>query len=229
MAKGGSNINKRFGGRWIKDGEQYKERNKTIKAVLNRFVYLLFPFLGIMCAHDTYVRPDVEDNKSITNHERKIMLDRKDDLRGRISAIETQILSVETTIDTLHQPYVTYYEGVIDSLVTIRSGYDQSLPLTKAKIDSLTEVRDEILADNDRLSQVFREKSAHFTGLEEWNVALIDSVAHLDNRIALLTDDYFRASRPREYKRREALFTGPGDYPNRDEIPVRETDSSGGK
>ncbi len=229
MANDGSKIRKRFGGRWIKDGEQYSERHKGLKTVLNRFVYLLFPFLGIMCAHDSYVRPDVEDNKSITNQERKIMLDRKDDLRGQYDVLLNQIQTVETTIDTISTKYISHYEVIVDSLVAIRSSYDESLPKTKAKIDSLSNVRDEILDENDFLSRTYQERSKFYTGLEIWNVALIDSVDYLDEQIALLTDDLFRARQPREYKRKVALFTGQGEYPSRDEIPVRETDDSGGK
>jgi hypothetical protein len=220
MAKPNGKNMKRFGGRWIPQGEQFKERNRAIKAVIGRFWYLIVPFLGIMCAHDSYVRPYVEDNKSIRNQERKIMLDRVDDLKGQIAALESQELSVQETIDTLHVPYINFYSAIVDSLVEIRTGYDQVLPVTKAKIDSLTLVRDDIIAENENLSRVFQDRSAQYAGLETWNQTLADSVVILDQQIAVLTDELFRVREPLEYKRKEALIVGKGKYPSRDDLPT---------
>lgn len=220
MTKPNGKNMKRFGGRWIPQGQQFKERNRALKAVFGRFWYLLVPFLGIMCAHDSYVRPYVEDNKSIKNQERKIMLDRVDDLKGQISALQSQEISVQDYTDTLHVPYIDFYTAIVDSLVLIRTSYDELLPLAKAKIDSLTLVRDEIISENENLSRIFQEKSTRYAGLADWNHTLKDSVVVLDQQIALLTDELFRVREPLEYKRKEALFIGQGKYPNRNELPT---------
>lgn len=221
MTKDGGSV-KRFGGRWIREGDQYKERFRRLRPVMSRFWYLLIPIGGIMWAQASYVRPDLEDIKSIKNRERAELLDQKDGLRSDISVIQTQIQEVSAEIDTLHLPESKYYQSVYDSLLQIRSVYDETLPPTKARIDSLRAAADEIAAELAGLSETFRDRSSMLDDLRAWHATLIDSIEVLDQRITLKTDDLCRLQYPLEYRRKDALFTGEGEYPQRDENPPRE-------
>jgi hypothetical protein len=217
---------KRFGGHWVRQGEQFKDRNRVPRLILSRFWYLLVPFIGIMCAHQAYVRPDLEDIKNTTNLERKELLDEQDNLKAQITALQSQEQEVSAEIDTLYTPQINYYQAIYDSLLTLRRVYDETLPRTKRQIDSLRTIADGIEDDLDRLSEVYRRRSATLDSLAAWQATLEDSTVLLDERIALKTDRLFRTRYPEEHRRKEAVFTGEGVYPRRDENPVRQT---GGK
>lgn len=225
MAAGGG-IKKRFGGRWVREGEQYEDKNRIARLIFSRFWYLLVPFIGIMYAHAAYVRPDLEDIKNTKNLERKALLDEKDDIRASVSAIQSQTQEVSAEVDTLYMPQVKYFQAVHDSLIATRQVYDETLPRTKAQIDSLQAVSDGIEGDLNRLSQIFKERTTTLDSLAAWRVALRDSIESLDDRVALRTDELYRTRNPEEYRRKEALFTGEGAYPRRDENPKRQ---AGGK
>lgn len=213
---------RRFAGRWIREGEQYRERRRLLKAILGRFWYLLVPFIGIMCANDTYVRPDLEDIKNAQNLERKDVLDRKDELRAQIAAVEGEIVTVQDMIDTLYAPRIEIFTAIRDSLLDVRAIYDATLPVTRARIDSLQAVYDEISGEVDRLSATYGMRSTTLDSLSRWRATLSDSIIGLDETIALRTDHLYRLRHPKEYQRRDALFIGEGEYPQRDENPSRE-------
>ncbi|MCK4306109.1 MAG: hypothetical protein KAY24_17850 [Candidatus Eisenbacteria sp.] len=221
MTTGGGKA-RRFGGRWIREGEQYEDRHRALRAVLRRFWYLLVPFLGIMWAHDTYVRPYVEDIKSLTNRERKTLLDNQADIRAEVSGIQSEIQTVSSEIDTLYLPQVKLYRAINDSLIKVRTVYDQTLPETKARIDSLHVEHDAVVAEIDQLQATLEQRLGTLNGLKTWHATLQDSIEALDELTSLMTDELYRLVNPEEYRRREAMFTGQGEYPRRDENPRRE-------
>lgn len=213
---------KRFGGRWVREGEQFKDRNRTVRLIFSRFWYLLVPFIGIMCAHQAYVRPDLEDIKNTQSLERKALLDEQDAIRAEISAIQSREQEASAEIDTLHTPQINYYQAIYDSLLTLRGVYDETLPRTERQVDSLRAIAAEIESDLDRLSATYQRRSETLDSLSAWQSTLADSTVLLDERIALKTDRLYRTRYPEEYRRKEAIFTGEGAYPRRDENPERE-------
>ncbi|MBM3316629.1 MAG: hypothetical protein FJY75_02140 [Candidatus Eisenbacteria bacterium] len=213
---------KRFAGRWVREGEQHRDRRRLLRAVLGRFWYLLVPFLGIMCANDTHVRPDLEDMKNARNLELKDVLDRKDDLRAQTAAVYGEVVGVQDMVDTLYAPRIEMFAAIRDSLGETRAVYDETLPETRARIDSLEAVSGELLAEVDHASSTYRRRSATLDSLVAWQAALDDSIVALDEQIAMRTDHLYRLRHPREYQRKDALFIGTGEYPRRDENPSRE-------
>jgi hypothetical protein len=213
---------RRFGGRWVREGQQFVERGRGLRQVLGRFWYLLVPFIGIMCANDTYVRPELEDIKNITNLERKDVLDVQDDLRAQASAVQTEVVTVEAEIDTLYDPRIAGYTAVFDSLKSIRLIYDSTIPATQQRIDSLQTVHDEIADENERLAEVFRRRSTTLDSLHAWQAELQDSIVALDGLITMQTDYLYRVRHPKDFRRKDALLTGEGEYPRRDENPPRQ-------
>jgi len=213
---------RRFGGRWVREGQQYQERFKGVRMIFGRFWYLLVPFLGIMCANDSYVRPVTEDVKSVKNKERAVLLDQKDDIRAQVSTIQTETQTVSDEIDTLYAPQIEFYEVILDSLIQRRSIYDRELPLTRAKVESLRTVRDGIAAELAQLASQFQDRKETLANLEVWHATMVDSIAALDLVIAERSDELQRTRSPLEFRRREALITGEGEYPRRDENPPRD-------
>jgi len=213
---------KRFGGRWIRAGEQYRERHKTLKRVLSRAWYLVLPLVGYIWANDSYVRPVTEDVKSLMNKEKAKVLDQQDEIRAQVSNVQSQTHDVESHLDTLFLPQIDLYSATHDSLKQLRMVYDANLPRTRARLDSLTYLRDQLTGELDQLSGNFRERSNLLRDLKAWRATMEDSIRGLDSLIALRTDDLYRKRHPLEYRRREALFTGQGEYPRRDENPPRQ-------
>ncbi len=213
---------KRFGGRWIRAGEQYRERHKLVRAVFSRVWYLLVPVVGIIWANDSYVRPVQEDVKSVINKDKARVLDQQDEIRARVSAVQSETHEVESHFDTLLVPQIDFYSATHDSLKQLRMVYDTNLPRSRTRLDSLTNLRDQLTVELDQLSGSFRDRSTLLRDLRTWRATMEDSIRGLDSLIALRTDDLYRKRNPLEYRRKEALFTGPGEYPRRDENPPRQ-------
>ncbi|MFH1143261.1 MAG: hypothetical protein V1774_01805 [Candidatus Eisenbacteria bacterium] len=220
--KQSANKIRRFGGRWVREGQQFEEHGRVLRLILGRFWYLLVPFIGIMCANDSYVRPDIEDIKNINNLERKDALDEIDDMKAKASGVQTEYVTVEAEIDTLYSPRILGFTAVVDSLKSIRILYDGTVPATRTRIDSLKTIFDQVVAENEQLARVFRSRSTTLDSLSSWSAQLGDSILVLDDRVAKRTDHLYRVRNPKDYKRKEALFTGEGEYPRRDENPPRE-------
>lgn len=209
-------------GRWIRSGEQFRERGRLLRQIGSRFWYLLVPFVGIMCANDAYVRPDTEEIKSQKALDRKATLDLVDDTRAEISRLQSEVVVISAELDTVHLPKVKLYGALLDSLLSIRRIYDEELPRTKARIDSLLEEQDLIVNEIELFSADFQRKSSILDSLGQWQTTLQDSIERLDDLIVLETDHLYRLRHPKEFRGKEALFTGEGEYPRRDETPQRE-------
>lgn len=213
----------RRGGQWIHPQEQYKDRHRFLRKIAGRVWYLLVPFVGIMCANDTYVRPDLEMIKSQKNLDRKGLLEQTDDLRADITGLHSEIVIISAELDTVHLPKIKLHGAILDSLLATRRVYDEQLPITAAEIDSLRLLFESIQTEIGDLSTTFLLRAATLDSLGDTQAALKDSIIVLDDLIVLETDYLYRVRHPKEFRKKEALFTGEGEYPRRDENPIRET------
>jgi septal ring factor EnvC (AmiA/AmiB activator) len=212
---------RRWNGQWIWPGKKL-ERAPVLKAILKRSWYLLMPLLGIMCSQDSYVRPHLVGFEDTTNREKKIFLDKRDNLRMRLSSLEADIYNVETEMDTTVRPQIEVYESFLDSLVTIRQEYDRTLPEAEAMIDSLKQELADLKGMSRRASRLLASKIALRDSLGTAIDSMYAMVEVLDDTIQAREELVYRILHPGEFRKKTAIFPGKGEYPNRDRLPRRK-------
>ena len=212
---------KRSGGRWVRAGEPYRDRHRVLRAILHRVWYLLLPVLVILWTNSRYVRPVTEDATSVMNRERGAALDRQDSIRVQVDQIQSLRRAVETELDTLLLPQIELQGALHDSLCQVRLAFGTSLPRMQSRLDSLSAAREQLEAELVQLADTQRARSAMLRELQVWRATLEDSLSGRDSLIALRSDELYRKQHPLEFRRKEALFTGKGSYPLRQEVSPR--------
>ena len=207
--------------RWLRDGEPSEGRNRIVRAILSRFWYVLLPFLGILAADGAYVRPRLKETQSLIRLEQKQGLRQVGDVRLQAGVVRAEYVAVRVAIDTLLTPRVAAFHAVIDSLEDVRLTYEANRLGTEQRDDSLRLVRDEILAENERLARAFARRSAALDSVNAWSVHLQDSLLTLDDRVARRTDELYRLRNPKE-ARRAAASAGAGRTSGRAGEPAGE-------
>lgn len=187
----------RTGGRWVSREERFNERGAIWRQVAARAWYLLIPFVGIGWAHDAYVRPEVEDYKSLRNQQRQETLDRIDDLRAEITQVQTKVVEVQAEIDTLFLPQIIVQQAQLDETIRLRMAHDRNPENLQAEIDSLKTMRDYLAADVGRVKSQLDGRQAILANLAVWNGDLQDSVSNLEHYLAVQTEELDRRERRR--------------------------------
>lgn len=207
-------------GRWVWPGKDL-ERGKTTKGLALRLLYLLMPVIGIMCSQEAYVRPHLMAFEDGGNREKKVFIDKRDNLQLRLSDLGNDTLNTIFEMDTTVVPQIAFYEEILDSLLAIRQTYDRTLPVTEAIIDSLGKVREELDEKNLLTRALYERHVAARDSLrgevlkaEELLTALADTIRAKDARV-------YRILHPEDFRKGTAIFPGPGDYPDRDSLPRR--------
>ncbi len=184
---------RRAGGKWVPDGEQHRERRRVLRAVGTRLWLLFIPFIGILWANSYYVRPEVEDLRSVSNRSRGATLDQQDGIRAMITDLQSEIHTISTELDTLYYPEINFHESLLSNVRQMRTEHAR-VHVTVAEIDSLRRAHDELTLVVDEFAVGQAGQDAILSNLDAWQAALQDSVAGLDRQMALA------AAQPREKK-----------------------------
>ncbi|MBU1700309.1 MAG: hypothetical protein KJ970_19040 [Candidatus Eisenbacteria bacterium] len=211
---------RRWDGKWVWPGKKIN-RGETPKKILSRFWYLLIPFIGLMCSQESYVRPHLVHFEDVTNRERKLFLDNRDALKLNQGNLETEITNVQFEMDTTVIPQAAFYEMILDSLVTIRRTFDESLPVTEALIDSLRGVNQNLVAESQYNAGVWARRKVTRDSLRQQVLIFADSLVALADTIDAKEHLVYRVLHPGEFRKETSLFPGEADYPDRDKLPKR--------
>jgi hypothetical protein len=199
---------RRFDGSRIREGEQFEERHRALRAVLGRLWFLLIPLVGIVYANAAHVRPALKEMRSTQNLEQRDALRRRDEVRARVNAVKFERATVAAAVDTLYDPRIARYSVMRDSLSSVRAASEAVIPATRARIDSLRVILDQTSAEVAHESAILRGRAAALDSLEAYRASLRDSIAMLDERVARLTDHLYRLQHPKEFRGQVALVTG---------------------
>lgn len=196
-------------------------RTSVIKQILTRFWYLVIPGLGVVCAQDAYVRPHLVADENTINLGRVATDQVRDSLLAHLRIIDGETGAVRAEIDSTWNRQVNLYHSVLDSLLTIRREYDQAIPVAEAKVESLTAALAEIQTALQTASAELQNYQLNIDDMKVRRRSLRDSIDAVALEIEELADVYDRLANPDKYRKNTALIPGPGNYPDRDNLPPR--------
>jgi uncharacterized coiled-coil protein SlyX len=198
-----------------------KVRTSTFRQVITRFWYLAVPLFGVVCSQDAYVRPHLLDAENTINLARVRTDQVIDSLVAEQRVIDGEAAAVHAEIDSTWQPQVELYSSVLDSLVQIRREYDTAIPGDEARLDSLRAVLAELQGTLQQASAELQRHQQTIDKLKDRRRGLTDSLRSVHEEVRDLADVYDRLANPDKYRKNTALVPGPGNWPNRDELPKR--------
>lgn len=210
---------KRRDGKWIVGDEP--ERFRALKLVVMRVWYLFVPALGVVCAHDGYVRPELMAAKNTINREKVVLQKMEDSLQAERRKIESEGLAIESDIDSTYMPQIALYAQIVDSLRSERLLFDRSLPGLRRQADSLRTVLAELQGNLVVSSTRMQERQTTVDSLKARRVVVLDSIQAVNEQLVSLSDRWDRLANPDKYRKNTALVPGPGNFPNRDQLPRR--------
>ncbi len=196
-------------------------RSNWFKSIFGRLWYIAIPGIGIICAQDAYVRPHLVDDENTINLGRVATDLVTDSLLADLRVIDGETATLQAEIDSTWAPQVMLYRSVLDSLIAVRREYDGALPAAEAKVDSLELVLAELQESLQKASADVQERQLAIDGMKIERRALRDSIQALTGEIEELADVYDRLANPDDYRKNTALIPGPGNYPDRDNLPPR--------
>ena len=209
--------------RWGRPLRTAKSRVRTsvFKQIFGRFWYFIIPGLGIVCAQDAYVRPHLVEDENTINLGRVATDQVRDSLLADLRIIDNETSAVEAEIDSTWTPQVALYRSVLDSLLAVRREYDAAIPTAESKVDSLDEALAELVTALQTASAELQEYQLHIDEKKTRRRTLRDSISVLATEIEELADVYDRLANPDDYRKNTALIPGPGNYPDRDNLPPK--------
>ena len=209
--------------RWGRPLRTAKSRVRTsvFKQIFSRFWYFIIPGLGIVCAQDAYVRPHLMNDENTINLARVATDQVRDRLLADHRVIEGETFALQAEIDSTWTPQVGLYRSILDSLLAVRREYDAALPTAEAKVDSLDTALTELLTALQTASAELQEHQLDIDEMKVRRRTLGDSLALVAREIEELADVYDRLANPDDYRKNTALIPGPGNYPDRDNLPPR--------
>jgi hypothetical protein len=209
-----------YRGRYGSSNYDQEERGGFLKAVSARAWFLVIPLIGLVYANARQVGPELRTAKQTIAEEKKALeqtrtqkLSKATPLRAHVSALA----ALEDTFDVRFAKIDSLTEGI----TTFLDGDLQQTADLKAQKDSLEQVyavaSDQALAyaestralqpTLDSLKALIAKRNTDAQELWAQTVEQMDQVERLMN--------------PEVYRKKNALVTGPGDYPQRDELPKR--------
>jgi septation ring formation regulator EzrA len=209
-----------YRGRYGSGGYDEEERRGIAKVLFSRSWFLIIPLIGLVYANARQVTPQVKELKQLTTAEEKaIQLERTQTLSSA-NRIRTHISALAALGDTFEVRFAR-----IDSLMENITTFLEADRKASAKL----------LAEMDSLRQVYSlaaGKAAAYSESLQVLAPVIDSLrAVIADRNAQAkqlwsdtADNVDQADRilyPEKYRKKNALVTGEGDFPSRDELPKR--------
>jgi chromosome segregation ATPase len=204
----------REGGDWDDRG------NPVLKFILQRSWVLVVPLIAVGWYQAREVAPkvkaiqeDLEQKRAETDQQRTKTLS---DARR----VEVGISALRALSDT----FQVRFDGVdtlIDSVAALRAADLSDLHWLEAQAESLQAIYSEASGKSDELSRLLPPMQQKIDSLRAVIAARDEEVAELEAERKADAELTERVLRPDLFRKNSALFTGEGDYPNRDALPKR--------
>ena len=209
-----------YRGRYSSVSDDEEQRGGILKVIFSRAWFLIIPLIGLVYANARQVTPQVQavkaeiaaENKE-KEKQRTATLTSVNPIRARISGLAALSDTFDVRfakIDSLQQSIAVFLDA--DRKATAKLHYD---------IDSLQQVFDGMTAQSTVYADSLRRLGPVIDSLQQLIADRTDETQRLwveTTRSFDLTD---RILNPDSYRKKSALVTGEGEYPNRDELGKR--------
>jgi DNA repair exonuclease SbcCD ATPase subunit len=209
-----------YRGRYGSSNYDEEERGGFLKAVSARAWFLIIPLIGLVYANARQVGPQLKEAQTTITEEAKSFektraqtLSQATPLRAHISALAAlgDTFAVRfTKIDSLTEGITSFLQGDLDKMAGLEAEKDSlqqihtgALDLAAAYAESIRTLQPSL----DSLKALIVQRDAEAQDLWAQTAQQIDQTDRILN--------------PDTYRKNNALVTGQGDYPLRDELPKR--------
>ncbi len=202
------------------DGWGEESGSPVVKFILQRSWVLIVPFIAIGWYQAREVAPRIKaldaqiaaEQDSVDN-QRAVILTGARKVEASLSAIRALSDTFAVRFDAVAQ--------LIDSVTVLRNAEMSDLRYLERQADSLQKVYLQASGKSEVLARLLPPMQSRIDSLRAVIAARNSEIARLEEEKRADADLTDRVLRPDAYRKNSALFTGEGDYPNRDALPKR--------
>ncbi|MBP6875009.1 MAG: hypothetical protein KBD56_02965 [Candidatus Eisenbacteria bacterium] len=197
------------------------ERGGVLKVIFSRFWFLIIPLIGLVYANARQVTPQVEALKKEIAAEQKEKEKQRTQTLTSANPIRFRISAIEALSDTFNVRY-TKIDSLTENIATFLEADRKATAQLHFESDSLRQV----FESSSALAAAYSDSLRNLTPIIDSLETLIADRNQETQRLWVETTQSFdltdRILNPGSYKKKSALVTGEGEYPNRDELGKRE-------
>ena len=194
--------------------------NPVVKFILQRSWVLIVPFIAMGWYQAREVSPRIKAIEARMAAERDSVDAQRASILTGARKIEANLSAIRALSDTF-QVRFDAVETLIDSVTILRNADLSDLRFLENQADSLRRTLSLATGKSTELSALLPPMQARIESLRTVIQARSEEIARLEEEKRADADLTDRVLRPDAYRKNSALFTGEGDYPNRDALPER--------
>jgi len=198
-----------------------EERKGFLKVILSRAWFLIIPLIGLVYANVRQVTPQVTALKTEIAAEEKALDKQRTQTLTRANPIRARISALAALGDTFEVRFAKM-DSLTENITTFLIADREAIARLQFEIDSLRQVYELASAQAAAYSDSLRQLTPVIDSLNQLIVDRNDETQKLWLETTQTFDLTDRILNPGAYKKKSALVTGEGEYPNRDELSKRE-------
>ena len=203
-------------------GEDWGEDqgNPALKFILQRSWVLIVPLIAVGWYQAREVAPRVKAVHAEMEKERAEIDMQRAKTLSDARRVEVGISALRALADTFEVRFAGI-DALMDSVTALRDADLSDLRWLEKQSDSLRAVESVASGKSDELSRLLPPMQQKIDSLKAVIAARDEEIQKLEAERKADADLTERVLRPDLFRKNSALFTGEGDYPNRDALPKR--------
>jgi hypothetical protein len=202
-------------------GDEWDDQgNRPLKFLLQRTWVLVVPLIAIGWYQAREISPRVKAIQAEVDTQRAQVEGQRAKTLSDARRVEVGISALRALADTFEVRFAGI-DALIDSVTALRNADMSDLGWLEHQADSLRVIESEATGKSDQLSRLLPPMQTKIDSLKAVIAARDEEIQKLEAERKADADLTERVLRPDLFRKNSALFTGEGDYPNRDALPKR--------
>ena len=207
-------------GRDSSDWGREDDGNRVLKFLLQRSWVLVVPLIAIGWYQAREVAPRVQAIEAEIAAERDSVDAQRTRKLSGARRVEVGVSALRALADTFEVRFAGI-DVLIDSVSALREADQSDLTWLQTQADSLQKVLSVASGKSAQLSVLLPPMQTRIDSLKSAIAARDEEIKKLEQERQADADLTERVLRPDLFRKNSALFTGEGEYPNRDALPKR--------
>ncbi len=195
-------------------------RRGFVKVLSSRSWFLIIPLIGVVWANARQVTPQVKQLKAKIAEEEKALDAQRTQTLSSANRIRTHVSALAALKDTFDVRF-TRVDSLTETISTFLDADRKASAKLTSELDSLRQGYSLVAARVAAYSDTFKRLGPVLDSLAAVTAARNEETQRLWAETVANLDQTDRILKPDAYRKKNALVTGQGDYPSRDELPER--------
>lgn len=203
-----------------RDFDWEEERPSKSRFILQRTWVLVVPLIAVGWYQAREVAPRVKAIQADLAARRDSAETGRTKILSDARRVEVGISALRALSDTFQVRYAGI-DALMDSVVALRDADLSDLRWLQSQADSLQKIYGDASGRSEELSRLLPPMQSRIDSLKAVIASREEEIRRLEEEKRADAEITERVLRPDLFRKNAALFTGEGEYPNRDALPKR--------